>query len=583
MADQTFNSQTYRHDGALQPPIAMKKYFFSSLLFACVCCTPTLPLAAQARVYGLTNMNEVFTTAVPVGTDAEFYYAVGTSYPNNPTSFNSTITKIRTDAAMTWVWTREFQGPNGESLALNDVQESVTGNLIVVGNAFPGTNGLANNRYVVMEINKETGAVIQSRYYTRPGNNRQLNPRIVRVSDCGATCGGAYIVCSWIDSPGADNVFAMKLDQSLNIVWASDYDTGGDDEPAGLISTPSGGAVIAGSSSTGGWRTFLLELDCSGSVVAGRTYAYAPTQGYNFLCYGITRAFNDDILVCGAAEVTSGGRSATVTRILNTTLNDQWTKMWNTTPSMVFTGITQLKANNGNVYAAAYVPDATFGGFEPRVVKFSFVSGGSNQYNDFGGVGGSFGGRVGISANKTRLLIANGKTVAPAGAGIGLNDAFLTVQPSGLNKCDPATSIALTSLNLNPNPIAFTTASVTLVDSILCNGTNLQWSSKDVCSVTNLINNPDDGKGVRAARPTSGLGFEIFPNPAAETVEITIESDGETPEVEHMVQIFDSMGKLVKTHTAVVGEQTSLDLRDLPKGIYSVKIGDSPAQKLTLM
>ena len=115
----------------------------------------------------------------------------------------------------------------------------------------------------------------------------------------------------------------------------------------------------------------------------------------------------------------------------------------------------------------------------------------------------------------------------------------------------------------------------------MCNGTNLQWSSKDVCSVTNLTNNPDNSKGVHAARSTSSLGFEIFPNPAAETVEITVESGDEVPEVEHLVQIFDLNGKLVKTQTAVVGEQNTLDLRDLPKGIYSVKVGDGPAQKLT--
>ncbi len=74
--------------------------------------------------------------------------------------------------------------------------------------------------------------------------------------------------------------------------------------------------------------------------------------------------------------------------------------------------------------------------------------------------------------------------------------------------------------------------------------------------------------------------FQIFPNPAVKTLEITFSAGEGT---EQTVQIFDLNGKQVKTQTANDVEQTTLDISDLPQGIYMVKAGNAPAQKLTKM
>ncbi len=72
--------------------------------------------------------------------------------------------------------------------------------------------------------------------------------------------------------------------------------------------------------------------------------------------------------------------------------------------------------------------------------------------------------------------------------------------------------------------------------------------------------------------------FQIFPNPASGFVNLTFSEKNGTDQT---VQIMDSTGKILKTTTVNVAEQTTLDLRDLPQGIYSVKVGSGAAQQLT--
>ena len=55
----------------------------------------------------------------------------------------------------------------------------------------------------------------------------------------------------------------------------------------------------------------------------------------------------------------------------------------------------------------------------------------------------------------------------------------------------------------------------------------------------------------------------LHPNPASET--LTIEAEG-------LVTIVDEMGRIVKT--LFVDQKKSIDLQDLPNGIYFVKVGN---------
>lgn len=560
----------------------MKKSFFNSLQLL-----PFLVLnllffqRGDAQNYtnaiGTAGQHETFHATLPLG---GYIYAIGSSYPNNPATINSAITKTDDNSTLTLQWTKEFAGPQGESLGLTDIQESLSGNLIVIGNVFPGLNGQANNRFIVMEVHAGTGMVLQSKIIARAGSVRQLSPNIVRVNDCGNTCGGGgYIVTSWSDVTGSpDNVFAMKLDYGLGVLWANDYDTGGDDEPSDLISTAGGGAIIAGSSSTNGWQNFLLELDCQGNIVAGCTKGLKPTAGHVFLNYGIERALNGDILICGAAQLPGTDRRATAARISGTTCLPVWSKVWdlpNLPHDMVFTGITQLAKTNGHVFAAGYTADLVNGGFEPRVVKFNFSNGATNYYRDLGGAGGSLGGGIGISATSARVVVPAGKTYA-AGVGHGLTDAFLTAQPSALNLCAPATTIVLPNLPLTATQITFTQTQVPMTVVSHCNVSMPTWAAKDVCAVSNKPARERTGAAVE------NRGFEMYPNPANESVEIVfadIERVAGQP-----LQIMDLNGKVLKTQP-LDGEVSELllDVSDLPKGIYLVKIGDAAVQKLTKM
>ncbi len=567
-------------DGAFSTSFfTMKKFFnltFAALAIFLVGFSPTKIHGQIANVYGTAAMNESFGEVLALGTS---YYTTGHHLAPNPTTYSAQITSIKSTAIGTINWVKELCGPAGESLNLSDIKESVSGNLIVVGNVFPGVNSSANNRYFVAEVHAITGAVLQSKIIARSGSFRQLRPRITKVTDCNVACGGAYIVTSWVDNGSPDNVFAMKLDYGLNVVWANDYEAGGDDEPYGIIATPGGGAIISGHSSTNGWQNFLLELDCNGNI-GPCTKGLKPTAGWVFLNGGIARALNGDILLCGAAQPPGTDRRATACRV-NPCGIPVWSKIWHgvpnvANPEMMWTSIGQLNKTNGNVYAAGFVDNGT--GFEPRITKYAFASGATNFYNDFGGVGGGVGGGLGLVGTATKVVLAAYKTV-PAPPGFGLLEGFLTHQGANLDACDPKTAIALPNMPLAVTQMQWTTSPVQLTVTPHCCNANLTWQSADVCSISNKPAGKERTGKNSISEPSD---FEIHPNPANDVLEI-IFSNEETARGQS-IQIFDFTGKLVKTQPMTEGTtESSVDIADLPKGVYLVKIGDGEGKKMTKM
>lgn len=582
-----------------------------------------LAFGAQAQVnqynwYGTQANNEYFYSvlALPIGpTAATNFYVSGFRVNPANNQYEGIITNLQaSNQAILWV--KSYTGPNGEHLIISDIQESHSGNLIVVGTYRPDITQASNMNLYVMEVSRVTGAVLVAKAIARTGNNRIILPKITKTIDDAAFCEGTYILECWrtTGGGGADDILAMKLDYSLNPIWAFEYGaTGNDDQPQGIVAEPGGGAVIAGYTSQGGVRGFLLKLDTYGNQTM--TNLYSGPGGSNFLINNIIRstAPGGGFVFNGRYQAANGGFSKGVVGKFDASCNTIWAKSYAPSEEVDFSGLSQTTTGNSpNIYTGYYTSLGGSGGFRQRILKVS-NSGGSPLFRDHLGAFPSQG-VLPIHCTTNRVLVAAGRTFSSnlLEGFLGVLSTTLTVtSPSACqsNVSGPLVTLALTKTQSTLDtsdvlPLLTVTAhcdvsAPTFAQAVDCGLPYLTGQADARASMENdpVLNfKPSHDMPAWPAsqsvptfqQPTeqvteTGTRFQIFPNPAAETVELTFDNSDETNETASLVQIFDAMGKLVKTQTVLSNEQNTLDLSDLPKGIYSVKVGDGPAQKLTRM
>ncbi len=604
----------------------MKNFNFLYRAFRCwaflVAVFWSVNVQAQFKIYGTPNTNDGFGNALPL--DVYYYLPHNTSIGGN-SAFTGGVTKVKANTNLDWVWTKDFVDPNGGVIAITKLSESIGGNIIALGSIRP-TTSLSDMKLIVIELSQSTGAVLQTKIIDPPGTPRLLDYEIVRVSDCGAACGGAYIVKSWIDGSGGDDILVLKLDFGLNLVWAHQFDGGNsDDQPNGMIPSTlnPGGVVIGGESNQGGWKGFLVEIKCDGSIDVPRSVAYTPTNGNDlYFIRELARAFNGDILAAGMAEVPafSGHGTGVMHRINGANQNPIWHRILNIQDqSISFYQTTQLKKTNGDVYASYQTPDLVNGNFEGRVVKFAFTTGLTNKYRDLGRPHPSIFAYPLLAATASKLVVSGAKSPGQT-VNIGQTDAWLGTLTSALTTCGTPVATTLPNYPLTKVPnynFQQTNVLSSLAVSQFCNGASSTWSQLDACPISNkpaektgeaaTTDNfmvyeqsimANDGVGLaplkftespapqkaanRTAVETTNFDFELYPNPATSTVEIVFSN--EATATGQTLQVFDLMGKLVKTQpiTDATTEQV-LDIGDLPRGVYLVKIGDGVGQKLTKM
>lgn len=571
---------------------------------------------AQYKFFGTGSLNEGF---FPTLTLNGHYFSAGYS------GDIGTITKVVANSALsTVVWTKQYPGFNGRQYTFTDIRESWSGNLIVTGLLrVPGT--LSDFELVVLEVNQNSGDILQSRIYTLPNQPRLLFQRITKVNaDPGCpNCSGAYILTCWVPGTCDDDVFAMKIDYGLNVVWARKYDGGcSDDQPQGIIASTNpnnlGGAIIAGHATIGGFKGFLLEVDgCDGSVVANNCYTSGANDVYIF--NNLIRDFDGNIVLNGMQH-TGGLFQGALARIHGTNYcNILWSKSYsNPNENVFFTGLTQLQKTKGDCYTGYYgdngAPGPLGAGTEPRIFKFRVATGAAYYSRDLGGPYPShvYNTHLPLTVNGSSKVVAS--TNRPNG---GTYDGYLAVMtPTLSDACGTTTSVTFPNLPLTCTACEFTSDSVPVNTYSHCVSQNLVYSVTDACGVSlkpseNHSSNPVDGGAIadplhnfnpledlkclpkpvapsvksaeRAAAPAAqNLRFEMYPNPASESVEIVF-SDAEQTAGQPL-QIVDLNGKVLKTRL-LDGEVSELllDVSDLPKGIYLIKIGNAAVQKLTKM
>jgi PKD repeat protein len=117
------------------------------------------------------------------------------------------------------------------------------------------------------------------------------------------------------------------------------------------------------------------------------------------------------------------------------------------------------------------------------------------------------------------------------------------------------------------------------------NAINIQWLNNGKgllrCIITNTNNCTDTAKLQLNVGPTGindikNSNIKIYPNPTNNIINI----EGLNKNVNNTIQIFDVQGKLVITKT--INEKGTIDLSELNKGVYVIKIGEV-AQRIVKM
>lgn len=575
-------------------------------------------LNAQVPVvdfYGTPSGDEAFHNALSYN---GFHYITGRS------GEEATLTQTNGNTAAAWNWTMKYGSLTGHTLLLSDIQVSLSGNILLAGISRPFGGSWSDNRIVVMEVSQINGSVLQTRYFnlnTNSGNHRFSSVKIVKSVGNGS-CPGAYILQARRANGGdiVDETLVMKLDFGLNPLWANVYNDGfvSEWETYNLIPTPTGGAVIAGLSTLGNRYGTLMEVDANGVLTASKGYQ-SGGQGTNF--FNIARDYKtsgagDLIVVGGYRQGGTGVYRGVVAKILTNYTPSAtgsgspagtWSKDFpRPNEDVLLRGLTQFQVNNGSIYTGYFTPDASNPGFfEPRVLRVNTVTGAFQGYRNLGGPNTADYPELGLSVRATnRVLVVTGMPGT-----IGGNDGWFYDVASNLNEpnCVNFTSQAAINLPMTMTTLSLNTINVLgdLVDSSVCSPSPLTWAHL-VAGCPPYGNKPSDkigsqkapkpdaefaplgqvappsiGDGERVAgqiREASAVGFDLFPNPASQDVDILFLS-GEGSE--RPVQIFDLNGKLLRSQTVNDAEQSTLDLSDLPPGVYVVKVGDFPVQKLT--
>jgi hypothetical protein len=65
-----------------------------------------------------------------------------------------------------------------------------------------------------------------------------------------------------------------------------------------------------------------------------------------------------------------------------------------------------------------------------------------------------------------------------------------------------------------------------------------------------------------------GLGYKVYPNPASTQLTVEIEGQGSYESVE----LFDAMGRVVVRETLNNSEKNTIDLSNVPSGMYVVRL-----------
>ncbi len=168
-----------------------------------------------------------------------------------------------TTTDQTAIFAKSF-GSNVSDL-VTAARQTIDGGVVVCGYTIASQFG--DNDIFITKLD-DSSNVVWSKIIGGPGNDLAVY--------MDTTFDGGFIICGSTNSfSGTFDPFAMKIDNSGNILWANYYFWWGDDQGAYITPTADYGYIMTGGSNSqgaGGYDAYSLKIDASGSIMWCRSY-----------------------------------------------------------------------------------------------------------------------------------------------------------------------------------------------------------------------------------------------------------------------------------------------------------------------
>jgi len=164
---------------------------------------------------------------------------------------------LKLDSGGTVSWQKTYGGSASD--VPQSIQQTVDGGYIVAGHS--ESFGAGEDDAWALKLDSAGNVEWQKTY---GGNLNEGVSAIQQITD------GGYIMVGFTSSfgVGSYDFWVIKLDGAGKVSWQKTYGSGGSDKLASIDTLSSGGYIVAGASSSfgGGYKSWVLKLDCNGDI-----------------------------------------------------------------------------------------------------------------------------------------------------------------------------------------------------------------------------------------------------------------------------------------------------------------------------
>jgi hypothetical protein len=442
---------------------------------------------------------------------------------------------MKTDDSGVLQWSKKITGAGDE--VLNCIRPTSDGGYISVG--YTSTSGAGGKDVLLVKLTS-TGTVSWTKTYGTTTDDIGYDVR--------QTTDGGYIItgdAKKSTSSVVGAVYLIKTDNTGALTWSNMWGAGLGNEGRTVIQTSDGGYFVGANSSTGYF--YIIKTTSTGSVTWARSNL-AMSMSSVSLFQAIQTSDGGYALIGNAIRTSDNNIDIALVKTNSTGVVQFW-KTYGGTAIDFGKGIQEVAG--GNFLVVGYT--ASFGSFS-NIIVLRIASTGALSGAKTASILGSNGG--GQFLNKTAdggyayTSSRNNSVYIFKSDASGYTGCTSTVASPTDNTLTSLFDVATTPTGngtTTVNSPSYTSAALTLSTTSICTGVGI-----DEISIENSIS--------------------IFPNPATNSIQITIES--QFVQNEMGIKIYDLLGKLVYNNQNALSNNSSakINVAEIPNGIYFVTI-----------
>ena len=491
---------------------------------------------------------------------------------------------LKLNGSGSFQWARAVGGTNVDTGY--SITTDAFGNVIVTGSFNQTTDfdpgipvfnlvSAGGNDVFVLKLNSSGNFVWAKRF----GGTSEDEGRSVCVDPSGnvITCGFFEVSVDFDPGPGTYSLtsngvldaFISKLDPSGTLIWANNTGAGGNDAAYGVTTDASGNIYSTGYfsntvdfdpgissytiTSAGQYDVFIDRFDASGNFIWAKSLGGTGDE----VAYGIALGGTTTVHTCGNFQNTCDfDPNAGILNLISNGTEDLFVHKMCQTPLNAgsILGITSICSGSSSVYSISPVSGATSyswnipAGWSGSSSTFSINSTCGNSgiftVSAVNSCGSSSAQTLSVTVKALPTLSISGSNTLCLGSSVSL-----TVSGASTYSWSHGATVAIVAFN----PTITTSYTVTGTSSVTgCSNSAITTLSIVTC--TGILNLENDQNTI-----------QIYPNPTNGELSLALPfSNGE-------IDIYDMNGRSVRSEK-ITTEKVELKLKDLPSGIYLIKI-----------